>query len=55
MLRIQTYSCIKCPAGDGVVDQEEYRDFWHYVGGYRWVTDEELDRYFDHMTEVCGL
>ena len=41
-----------CLSGDGVIDKQEYRDFWHHVGGYRLASEEDIDRYFKHMTEV---
>ena len=38
--------------GDGKLDPEEYRDFWHHVGGYPLVDDERLNDIFQVLTQV---
>ena len=42
-------------AGDGVLDKEEYRQFWHIVGQYPLIDDIQAEEYFRVMTEVGKL
>jgi len=37
--------------GDGVIDEEEYKNFWYHVGGYPPVTESQLKQIFEVMTE----
>ena len=41
--------------GDGVIDKEEYKNFWFHVGGYPALEAARLDHIYNILTEVCML
>jgi hypothetical protein len=37
--------------GNGKIDPDEYREFWHKVGGYAFIDDERLNHIYQVLTE----